>query len=119
MEELQSKIRQLSMRGPVIVVLHGAAEELQYLRQEMPSVSTWMTSYRAELHKPPSSKGSKTATAYPVIIQDTQRLFAAYQGDPQFAQSTLTRACDIMGTAGPKMYNAGMLIDASLCDAHG
>lgn len=111
MDEIRKLIADLSSKGPLLLVFHGAATELEYFTQEMQDTRSWMTSCPTSIHKPLQSKGKKDHTSFPVIIQDTQRLFAAYRGDPQYAQVNLKRACEEACLPVPikHMYNAGTL----------
>lgn len=104
-----------------MLIFHNATDELAYLSHEM-DVSSWRFDFPGDVHRPlpaPSAKNSSgkskgksastngSAPRFPVIIQDTQRLYAAYRADPQYAQVALSRACSEEGMGCSKHYNAG------------
>ena len=114
LQRLYGLIDTFSLTGPVMLIVHGADEELSYFAREMDE-TTWMTSFPTKLHRqlPPGKNGK---AKYPVIIQDTQRLFAAFRAEPQYAQVALSRACKDVDIDCRKMYNAGELIRAQLSE---
>ena len=108
--ELQDLIANLSSKGPLMIVFHGATDEKKYLDQELNTIG-WHDFFPGNIHKPLSansnSKGKEAVKKFPIVIQDTQRLYAAYRGDPQYAQVVLKRACEETHIDARKMYNAG------------
>lgn len=116
-EKLERTFAELTQLGPVMLIFHNATDELAYLSHEM-DVSSWRSDFPGDVHRPlpaPSARGSSSkstskstsAPRFPVIIQDTQRLYAAYRADPQYAQVALSRACSEEGMGCSKHYNAG------------
>lgn len=107
-ERLEQEISALSDRGPVMLVFHGGQSELEYLRRQEMSMENWMTSFPPSISQKIQPADKKRPAKYPIIIQDTQRLFAAFTANPQFAQVSMTKACREVRV--PNMYcnhNAG------------
>lgn len=93
--------------GPVIFVMHHASHEIDYMKRMQIDVTTWETSFpRATAMFSPD----ETTKVYPVVLQDTQRLFAAHVQDPSMTGAALTKACAhmrIKNLRTDKMHNAG------------
>lgn len=107
-ERLEQEISALSDAGPVMLVFHGGQSELEYLKKQEMSMDNWMTSFPPSISQKIQPADKKRPAKYPIIIQDTQRLFAAFTANPQFAQVSMTKACREIRV--PSMYcnhNAG------------
>ena len=110
MKKLEKVIEDLSAGGPVMLIFHDASTELDYLSREL-DTSAWMTSFPSNMHTKLLSEveaNKKKDPHFPIVIQDTQRLYAAFTANPQSAQVSLSRACKDEEIETQKMNNAGM-----------
>lgn len=101
--EIGGTIDALAAQGPVLLVLHGADAEIAYFREFLsPSIDKWKAEVPANLYV--KDRDGK----YPIVIQDTQRLYAAYVEQPEHASTVLHTACTNEGIPCHKVLNAGM-----------
>ncbi|KAK9899299.1 hypothetical protein P389DRAFT_209273 [Cystobasidium minutum MCA 4210] len=100
--EIGGTIDALAAQGPVLLVLHGADAEIAYFREFLsPSIDKWKAEVPANLYV--KDRDGK----YPIVIQDTQRLYAAYVEQPEHASTVLHTACTNEGIPCHKVLNAG------------
>ena len=121
MAKLDELTKTLSATGPVMLILHDASSELEYFNHEI-DISAWMTSFPSNIHSKllsDSQAKKKRKPHFPIIIQDTQRLYSAYTANPQSAQVSLSRACGDEEIETHKMQNAGEAIASLPCPALG
>jgi hypothetical protein len=103
----------LTSSGPLLLIFHEAAPETDYFSKET-DITPWLTSiptsklYTKSRSASEEKKKDTIQPHYPVIIQDTQRLYAAYVAQPQAAQVSLSRACKEQNIPVNRMNNAGM-----------
>lgn len=105
-KQLEKTINDLARDGPVMLVLHDASKEISYF-EEFLDTSKWDHALPADMHRKLGSKKSGGEVRYPIVIQDTQRLYAAYKGNPTAASVALKRACDDFNIETQRMNNAG------------
>lgn len=86
-------------------MLHGADTEVAYFREFLsPGIDKWKAEVPANLY------AKDREGKYPVVIQDTQRLYAAYKEEPEHATTVLHSACTNEGIPCHKILNAGALL---------
>lgn len=104
-KEIGRTLDQLASTGPLLLVLHGADTEVAYFREFLsPGIDKWKAEVPANLYT--KDREGK----YPIVIQDTQRLYAAYKEEPEHATTVLHSACTNEGIPCHKILNAGVLI---------
>lgn len=83
-------------------MFHGADMEMSFLREYLsPGIDKWKAEMPGNLYI--KDRDFK----YPIVIQDTQRLYAAYKADPEYASTILHSACTIERIPCHKVLNAG------------
>lgn len=101
-EEIGDVLDKLAQNGPVLLVVHGAEAELSYFREHLsPAMDKWKAEVPANIYN--KDKEGR----YPVVIQDTQPLYAAYRGEAEHASTVLHTACTREGIPCHKIFNAG------------
>jgi hypothetical protein len=102
MKELNVTLDKLAAQGPVLFVVHGAEAEMSYLRAYL---SSSMDSWNSEIPNRLMVKDDRGR--YPIIVQDSMRLYAAYKEEPEHATTVLSTACKNEGVPCHKILNAG------------
>jgi hypothetical protein len=95
------------LAGPVLLVLHGADLELSFLREHLsPGIDKWKAEMSGDLYI------KDKELRYPIVVQDTQRLYAAFKAEPEHASTILHTACVNEGIPCHKILNAGRFTSA-------
>lgn len=103
-KEIGGVLDKLASSGPVLLVVHGADLELSYFREHLsPGIDKWKAEMPGNLYVKDKDQ------RYPIVIQDTQRLYAAFKQEPEHASTILHSACTNEGIPSHKVLNAGKL----------
>lgn len=100
----------LSARGPVLLVFHDFPSEKYYCQQQGYSTANWIEFIPPQLYVRGSCHGAAErgfGQHYPIIVQDTQRLFGAFQPGQLGLTTALSRTCAYFRVRGTRMNNAG------------
>lgn len=101
-DEIGSTVNRLASSGPVLLVFHGSDFEMSYLREHLsPEIEKWKTEVPGNLYS--KDKDGQ----FPIVVQDTQRLYAAYRQEPEYASTILHTACAFEKIPCHKILNAG------------
>lgn len=75
---------------------------MSYLREHFsPGIDKWKAEMPGDLYV--KDKDGK----FPVVVQDTQRLYAAFRSEPEYASTILHTACTFEKIPCHKVLNAG------------